>query len=79
VLDSAEHPELGEAFIAYLLSEPAQVYFAEETYEYPLAAGVPPLEGLLPLEELQPPDVDLAELDDLEGTLELMREVGMLP
>jgi iron(III) transport system substrate-binding protein len=79
VLDSAAHPELGEQFIAYLLSEPAQVYFAEETYEYPLAAGVPPIEGPIPLEELEPPDADLANLDDLEGTLALMREAGVLP
>jgi iron(III) transport system substrate-binding protein len=79
VLDSATHPDLGEQFIAYLLSEPAQIYFAEQTYEYPLAAGVPPIEGLLPLDQLQPPAVDLADLDDLEGTLTLMREAGALP
>lgn len=79
VLDSAAHPELGKQFIAYLLSEPAQVYFAEETYEYPLVADVPPIEGLLPLDALRPPDVDLGALTDLEGTLALMREAGMLP
>jgi iron(III) transport system substrate-binding protein len=79
VLDSAKQPELGEQFIAYLLSESAQIYFAEQTYEYPLAAGVPPIEGLLPLDQLQPPAVDLADLDDLEGTLALMHEAGALP
>jgi iron(III) transport system substrate-binding protein len=63
----------------YLLSEPAQVYFATETYEYPLISEIDPIEGLIPLDELQPPTIDLGSLDDLEGTLALMREVGVLP
>jgi iron(III) transport system substrate-binding protein len=79
VLDSAPHPELGEVFILYLLSVDAQAYFAEETFEYPLNGVVPPMDGLLPLDELQPPDVDLGALTDLEGTLALMREAGVLP
>jgi iron(III) transport system substrate-binding protein len=79
ILDSSDQPELGEQFIQYLLSEPAQVYFATETYEYPLISDIDPIEGLIPFDELQPPTIDLGNLDDLEGTLALMREVGVLP
>lgn len=79
ILDSSDQPELAEEFIRYLLSETGQTYFATETYEYPLIEDVDPIEGLTPLDELEPPDLDLSELEDLEGTLRLMSEVGVLP
>jgi len=79
ILDSSDQPDLAEEFIRYLLSETGQTYFATETYEYPLIEDVDPIEGLIPLDELEPPDLDLSNLDDLEGTLALMSEVGVLP
>lgn len=79
MLDTSDQPELAEAFIDYLLSEPAQIYFATQTYEYPLVSSVPPIEGLRPLDEIEPPAIDLSDLDDLEGTIALMREEGVLP
>lgn len=79
VLDTSDQPELAQEFISYLLSESAQVYFATETYEYPLINDIDPIEGLIPLDELKPPALDLSSLDDLEGTLALMSEVGVLP
>lgn len=79
ILDSSDQPELAEQFIRYLLSEDGQTYFATETYEYPLIEDVESIEGLIPLDELEPPDFDLGNLADLEGTLALMGEVGVLP
>jgi iron(III) transport system substrate-binding protein len=64
--------------IEYLLGEEAQTYFANETLEYPLAAGVPAVPELPPLETLEPPDFDLTNLADLEGTLALLTEVGLI-
>ena len=75
----SDNTTAGERFVEYLLSESAQRYFAAETKEYPLAGGVEP-EGELPsLSALDPPDVDLSNLSDLEGTLSLMRDIGILP
>lgn len=79
VLDTSDQPETAHTFIEYLLSEESQTYFAESTYEYRLIEGIPIAEGLTPLEALEPPDLDLGNLADLEGTLEMMREVGVLP
>jgi len=79
VVKSTKHKEEAEKFVRFLLSAEAQHYFTEETFEYPLAAGVPLVSGLKPLAELDPPDVDLSNLDDLQGTLDLMREVGIIP
>ena len=78
ILKQTNNSEAAERFIEYLLSEEAQRYFAEETKEYPLAAGVQP-EGDVPsLESLDPPDVDLGNLSDLRGTQALLRDVGLL-
>ncbi|MCA9860871.1 MAG: iron ABC transporter substrate-binding protein, partial [Thermomicrobiales bacterium] len=62
----------------YLLSEEAQTYFAESTFEYPLLAGVPTAEGLPALADLESPDIDLSSLSDLEGTLTLLADVGLV-
>lgn len=66
------------AVIAYLLGSEAQTYFAEETLEYPLAAGVPALPELVPFSDIEAPDIDLTDLADLEGTLKLLTEVGLI-
>ena len=78
VLDTAENPEAGREFLEFALSGEAQQYFADETYEYPLVEGVEINEELPPLSEVQGPDVDLSNLDDLGGTLELLQETGAL-
>ncbi|MPZ89128.1 MAG: extracellular solute-binding protein [Nitriliruptorales bacterium] len=78
VLATTDQPGAAEEFVAYLLSDDAQTYFVEETSEYPLTGAEEAPEGLPPLEELDTPDVDLADLADLEGTLDLLRETGAL-
>lgn len=67
-----------KAFVEYLLSETAQQYFVTETNEYPLIAGIDPIEGLVPLSEIPAPDFDLNDLDALEATLELIRQAGLI-
>ena len=78
VLTSARNPEAANAFIAFLLSPESQSYFATETYEYPLVEGMEADPRLVPLTEIQAPDIDLSELADLEGTLRLLQEAGVL-
>jgi len=78
VLKSAPHPEQAQRLAAYLVSPAAQEYFAAETFEYPLVESVPASDGLPPLADLQPPDVDLSQLKDLEATQELLVETGLL-
>lgn len=78
VLKSAPNPEGAQRFAAYLVGESAQKYFAEETAEYPLVAGVAPSAEMPPLSDLQPPAVDLSQLDDIETTQQLLVETGLL-
>ena len=78
ILEGAESTDEALAFAAYLLSPTAQEFFATETFEYPLAEGVEASEGLVPLGEIGQPDIDLGDLADLRGTLDLLAEVGLL-
>ena len=79
ILKETDDRDAARRFIEFLLSEEAQRYFATETGEYPLAAGVAPPGDLPPLESLDPPDIDLSSLSDLQGTLSLMRDAGVIP
>jgi iron(III) transport system substrate-binding protein len=78
VLAGAEDAAQALRFVEFLLGDEAQTYFAEETSEYPLVAGIPTAEGLTPLAEVGSPDVDLSDLADLQGTIELLTDVGVL-
>ena len=79
VVDTSENPAAAGRFIAFLLSQPAQEYFASQTYEYPLAGeGIELSAGLLPLSDIAAPDIDLGNLEDLQGTLEMLQAVGAL-
>lgn len=78
VLDTSENVENAERFVEYLLGTAGQTYFATETSEFPLVSDVAAPEGLPPLESLTPPSIDLSQLEDLQGTLEMLQEVGVL-
>lgn len=66
------------AFVEFLLSNKAQAFFAEETAEYPLIAGIEIVEGLTPLTDVRNPKADLSDLDSLDETLELIRAAGLI-
>lgn len=78
VLTSSDSTAEAERLVAFLLSETGQTYFAESTFEYPLIPGVPPAGGLPTLEELDPPQLDLSDLDSIAETQELLDSVGLL-
>jgi iron(III) transport system substrate-binding protein len=78
VLAASERQDDARRFIDFLLGEESQRYFADETFEYPLAAGVDPAAGVPPLESLRPPAGERAdELGDIEATGRLIAESGL--
>ena len=78
VLAESDRQEEAAEFVAFLLSPRAQRYFAEETKEYPLVGGVRADPRVVPLSEIEQPQVDLSNLDDLQGTLKVIEESGAL-
>ena len=79
ILESAKNPASAERFLRFMLSKVAQQYFAGQTYEYPLVEGVNTHRLLVPLSELNNPDIDMASLGDIKGTQSLLRELGIIP
>ena len=75
---STDQPEAAAALIDFLLGQQAQEYFSDTTYEFPLIEGVASDPRLPDLSSLESPDVDLSDLADLQGTVELLREVGAI-
>lgn len=78
IVDTAQHTDDAEQLLTFLLSEDAQQFFAAETFEYPLAAGVAPTVELPPLAEIDAPPVTLGALGgDLATTREMISDSGL--
>jgi iron(III) transport system substrate-binding protein len=78
VLASSGKQEAADEFVEFLLSPRAQRFFSEETKEYPLVDGIEADPEIVPLSEIESPQIDLSNLDDLQGTLTLIEKAGVL-
>lgn len=78
IVDTTKNKELAEQFIQYMLEENAQTYFATTTYEYPLVSGVDVAGSQISITEIVKPQINLNDLDDLQGTLELLKVIRAL-
>ena len=82
VLATSRHPDEAVQFINFLLGSIAQQYFAGNIHEFPVSGGsIVPVTGMgVTFDEAvaAAPDFDLNTLTDLEGTLELIREAGLI-
>ena len=81
VLAGTDQRDDAEAFVEFLLSDDAQRFYVDEAEEneYPLVAGIDPPAGLVPLDQIQGPDVELTAFGaELESTVELLRQTGWL-
>jgi iron(III) transport system substrate-binding protein len=79
ILATSDATDAAATLVDYLTGDEGQTYFAEETYEYPVVDGVEPREDLVPLEEIESPQLDLSDLaGTLEPALNMLAEVGLL-
>ena len=80
LLKSSKNKEAALKFIDFLLSAKAQQYFTSDVFEYPVIEGVIPNANLVPLSELLQlaPTFNLNDMDDLDGTVKLLRRVEIL-
>jgi iron(III) transport system substrate-binding protein len=79
IMANSDNAANAEKFIDFLLSIPGQQYFAGQTFEYPVVAGVNSLVSptLAELDEIAI-DISLANLADLEGTQDLLIDLGII-
>lgn len=78
ILAASKQQPAAARLLEFMLGEEAQRYFAERTFEYPLVAGMPTSGDVRSIAELRPLAIDLGKLEDLQGTLKLLRETGAL-
>ena len=78
VLKNSDNSAGSQCFASYLVSDIAQKYFVEKSFEYSLVEGIAPFDGLPTLEELNPPSIDLSDLNSIAETQELLNDVGLL-
>jgi iron(III) transport system substrate-binding protein len=76
IVEAGGDDEAAAEFTEFVLNDENQRYFAEEVKEYPLVTGIAADPDVVPLDQIEQPDVELGQLDDLEGTLELLQRTG---
>ena len=78
ILNSGKHQAAAQAFLAYLVSQPAQQIIAtSQSYEYPLLASVPAAKLDKPLSAAGPV-VPATDLGDGKQALDLLQSLGLL-
>jgi iron(III) transport system substrate-binding protein len=83
VLKSSRHQAAAQEFVAFLVSRQGQEIIAgvagnEQSYEYPLAAGVTTSGAETPFDQLQPNPITIADLGDGSQAIALLRQAGLL-
>ncbi|MEZ4591089.1 MAG: iron ABC transporter substrate-binding protein [Chloroflexota bacterium] len=80
ILNTAPNAANAQRFIDFLLSTEAQQYFADETFEYPVVEGVAIDPGLPAFSELDAValSISMNDLADLEGTQDMLLELGII-
>jgi len=66
------------ALVEFLVSDVAQQYFVDQTFEYPLVPGIDAPEGLPTLASLRVANLDLSDLRTLAETQSLLQKYGLI-
>lgn len=77
-LATTDQSKEARELIGFLLEPESQEFFTDGVKEYPLTPGAELDSELVPLTEIEQPDIELSDLADLPGTLELLEETGAL-
>jgi iron(III) transport system substrate-binding protein len=80
VLQTGGPNAAAQRFLRFLLSEPAQSFAANQVNEYPVVSGTQVPEYMRPADKALDlsPEFELQRLQDMDPTLNLLRDVGAL-
>lgn len=80
VLQTSNQGEEAQQFLQFLLSEKAQSFAANRVNEYPVVSGTEVPEYMVPVDSALTlsPEFDLQRLQEMDPTLDLLRDVGLL-
>lgn len=78
ILNASSSKDQAIQFIRFMLRESSQSFFLNEVFEYPVIQGLGEQDAKLDEVLRVTPEIDLDILRDLEDTLKLLRETGLL-
>ncbi len=81
VLKTATAEKKAARFLRFLLSKEAQAFAAKKVHEYPVVEGTPAPDRMMEVGralDLSPKDFDFDQLRDLEATMKLLRQAGLV-
>jgi iron(III) transport system substrate-binding protein len=78
ILGTSEKNQSAQELINYLTSKSAQALFVDQTHEYSLIPGAKAPTSLPDLKSIGSPKVDLASLEKVQVTQDLLTKVGLL-
>jgi iron(III) transport system substrate-binding protein len=80
VLQTSGQSAEAQRFLQFLLSEPAQSFAANRVNEYPVVSGTDVPEYMVPADSALTlsPEFELQRLQEMDPTLDLLRDVGLL-
>ena len=75
--EGADRPNLAAEFTRHVLAEEGQDFFVEVNGEYPVVDGVEYVGDLPTVDDINPPEMDLNALANVERAVDLLRDEGM--
>lgn len=80
VLQTSDQSAEAQRFLQFLLSEQAQAFAANRVNEYPVVSGTEVPDYMVPVDSALTlsPEFELEKLQNMDPTLDLLREVGLL-
>ncbi|MFB6247016.1 MAG: iron ABC transporter substrate-binding protein [Salinibacter sp.] len=80
VLQTSDQSAAAQRFLQFLLSEEAQSFAANRVNEYPVVSGTEVPDYMVPVDSALAlsPEFDLQRLQEMDPTLDLLRDVGLL-
>lgn len=78
ILEASEKQEVAQELITWLLSESAQRFFADETFEYPLVPGIAPAANIPPASFVGVGSIEFGDLgEELTSTRDMIADAGL--
>jgi iron(III) transport system substrate-binding protein len=78
IINSTDRKAAASALIDFMLSQTAQRYYTEETYEIPVLNDAEPPQGLPTAEDLTVPGLNVQQFEELQAARRLLTEVGVI-
>jgi iron(III) transport system substrate-binding protein len=78
IINSTDNKAAASALVDFMLSQTAQRYYTEDTYEIPVLDGAEPPQGMPAADELTVPGLNVKQFEELKDARRLLTDAGIL-